>query len=127
MYSIALYFLSWLGYYMMDQYQQGLHLQTSKEMFLFSVWESLFLISMALGFFFSWQTYSRVKDEVHEVTLQEVYTEVIDNFGAAYDRICTSKAVGAFMKVIQPLLDKLEEITGRGGILSVGRPKNGYT
>jgi hypothetical protein len=53
-YSVLLYILSWIGYYCMSLYNQGLELESSKDMFIFSIAESMFLVSMALGYFYSW-------------------------------------------------------------------------
>ena len=63
-YSIGYYVLSWVGYYWMSRYNQGLDLQSSKEMFTYCIFESIFQISMALGFFYSWQTYSKIEGEL---------------------------------------------------------------
>jgi len=64
-FSIFYYFLSLFAYYEMECFNQGLNLKTSKEMFFFSVWETLFLLSMAMSYFYSWQTYSN-NDHVPE-------------------------------------------------------------
>jgi len=58
LFSIFYYFLSLLAYYFMEIYHQGLNLHSSKEMFIFSIFETLFMIGMAMSFFYSWQTYS---------------------------------------------------------------------
>lgn len=63
-YSIGWYVLSWVGYLLMERYNQGLELSSSKEMFQFSICETLFLVSMAMGFFYSWQTYNVDPSEV---------------------------------------------------------------
>lgn len=56
--SIFWYAVSLFAYYMMETFNQGLNLQTSKEMFWFSIYETLFMVSMAGSYFYSWQTYS---------------------------------------------------------------------
>ena len=53
-YSIAYYILSWFGYYWMSRFNQGLDLNSSKEMFIYCIFETVFQVSMALGFFYSW-------------------------------------------------------------------------
>lgn len=70
-----------VGYYLMEQYNQGLDLQTSKEMFQFAICEALFMVSMGFSYFFSWQVYSdpnysqhvAQKPEVIAVDLKEVF------------------------------------------------------
>jgi hypothetical protein len=116
-YSVGFYILSWVGYAMMDQYQQGLYLQSSKEMFIFAVWETLFLTSMALGFFYSWQTYSKMEDEVEEVALREVWADSVEGLKRCLDTLCMSRPIQIIMYALQPILDKLEKMTGPGGYL----------
>ena len=86
-------------------------------MFIFSIWESLFLVSMALGFFYSWQTYSQIENEVNDMTLREVYYSTIVDMKQAYDKLCFSTTLGKIMFFVSPVMEKLEQITGRGGNL----------
>ena len=54
---------------MMERYNQGLDLKSSKEMFLFSICETVFMSSMAMSYFYSWQTYSVSQDSVSRKSL----------------------------------------------------------
>lgn len=47
-----------LGYVLMQKYHQGLDIKSSRDMFLFTASETLFMVSMAMCYFFSYQTYS---------------------------------------------------------------------
>jgi hypothetical protein len=42
----------------MAQLNQGLDMKTSKDMFLYTASETLFMVSMALCYFFCFQTYA---------------------------------------------------------------------
>jgi hypothetical protein len=57
-YSMVWYAGSLVGYAAMERNSQGLHLKTSQEMFLFTASETLFMVSMALCYFYTWQTYT---------------------------------------------------------------------
>lgn len=61
-----------------------------------------------------------MKDEVSEATLLEVYSSSFENFRFIYDKLCMSKVLTNVMMILQPMLDKLESLTGRGGNLNVG-------
>lgn len=52
--SIFWFFVSIIGYFMMERYNQGLDLKSSAEMFLFSICETVFMCSMAMSYFYSW-------------------------------------------------------------------------
>lgn len=56
--SVIWFFISIAGYLMMARMNQGLNLKSSSEMFIFSIYETIFMVSTALNFFYSWQTYS---------------------------------------------------------------------
>ena len=57
-YGSIWYIGSLVGYGLMENYSQGLHLGSSREMFLFTASETLFMVSMALSYFYCWQTYA---------------------------------------------------------------------
>jgi len=46
------YMGSLIGYYYMMQRNQGLQMETSQDMFLYTASESLFMISMAMCYFY---------------------------------------------------------------------------
>lgn len=46
------YMGSLVGYYYMTQRNQGLQMETSQDMFLYTASESLFMISMAMCYFY---------------------------------------------------------------------------
>ena len=52
--SVGWFIISVIGYLMMANYNQGLALQSSSEMFLFSVCETVFMVATGLNFFYSW-------------------------------------------------------------------------
>ena len=56
--AIVWYGGSILGYGLMQVNGQGLTNISSKDMLIFSASETLFMVSMALCYFYSWQTYS---------------------------------------------------------------------
>jgi len=58
------YIGSLVGYGLMENFSQGLHIKSSRDMFLFTASESLFMVSMAMSSFFSWQTYTPVDDQI---------------------------------------------------------------
>lgn len=89
-------------------------------MFIFSVWESVFLVSMAFGFFYSWQTYCEMDNEIEPTTLMEVFQQTKEGLGKIYRALCFSKSLGEFMSILTPPLDALEKFTGRGGNLRSG-------
>ena len=47
-----------VGYYLMQVNGQGLSIKSSRDMFLYTASEALFMISMAMCYFYSWQTYA---------------------------------------------------------------------
>jgi hypothetical protein len=53
-YGMIWYAGSLLGYFLMEKFHQGLDFSTSKEMFFFTASETLFMVSMAMSFFFSY-------------------------------------------------------------------------
>ena len=53
-YGMLWYMGSLFGYFMMEQMNQGLDLKTSQEMFYYTASETLFLVSMAMSYFFSY-------------------------------------------------------------------------
>jgi hypothetical protein len=52
------YIGSLAGYAFMEAYHQGLHLNSSREMFYYTASETLFMVSMGMCYFYSWQTYA---------------------------------------------------------------------
>lgn len=88
--SIFWFFVSLIGYFKMEVYHQGLDLQSSKEMFCFSAWETLFLVSMAMSYFYSWQTYSVDQTEVAHVGFRECINHFINESGLVWERIMSS-------------------------------------
>ena len=86
-------------------------------MFIYSIWESVFLVSMALGFFYSWQTYCKIEGEVEQLKLREVVKNTREDFAVFYDKLCMSQTLNKLMYWLAPLLEKLEHLTGRGGNL----------
>ena len=48
------YIGSLVGYCIMENYGQGLSIRTSQEMFFYTVGETLFMVSMAMSYFFSY-------------------------------------------------------------------------
>ena len=69
--SIFWFFGSIVAYTLMEKYHQGLNLHSSKEMFLFSCCETFFMVSMAMSYFFSWQTYS-LNTGINDAKVMEV-------------------------------------------------------
>ena len=53
-YGMVWYAGSLVGYCMMETYHQGLALKSSKEMFIFTASECLFMVSMAMSYFYSY-------------------------------------------------------------------------
>ena len=89
--SIFWFGVSIFGYTMMEKYNQGLELQSSQEMFCFSACETLFLLSMAMSYFYSWQTYSFDETEVVAVDMRDVmkHSKIIAKY--YWRRMCMSK------------------------------------
>lgn len=58
MYGMVWYVGSLVGYCIMQLYNQGLSLKTSQEMFFYTAGETLFMVSMAMSYFFSYQTFA---------------------------------------------------------------------
>lgn len=90
--AIVWYGGSILGYGLMQVNGQGLTNISSKDMLIFSASETLFMVSMALCYFYSWQTYSidtqfdhqasrsvQNKDMIQAVHLPEVLHSLIGN------------------------------------------------
>lgn len=57
-YGMMWYAGSLIGYCLMEKFNQGLDLKTSQEMFFFTASETVFMVSMAMSYFFSYQTYA---------------------------------------------------------------------
>lgn len=76
--SIFWFFVSLIGYFKMESYHQGLDIQSSYEMFCFSAWETLFLVSMSMSYFYSWQTYSVDQSEAAQVGFRECVNYAIE-------------------------------------------------
>jgi len=53
-YGMLWYVGSLVGYALMEKFDQGLRIRTSKEMLMFTASETLFMVSMALSYFYSW-------------------------------------------------------------------------
>ena len=93
-------------------------------MFVFSGCETLFMLSMAMSYFYSWQVYSdpdangvSENDEVMACDLKEVIDSSIESFKSGFNRCCQSPLLLSVMTSVQPLTDRLEKFTGRGGNL----------
>ena len=98
--SIFWFFTSIFGYFLMESYNQGLDLKSSAEMFMFSICETVFMCSMSMSFFYSWQTYSledgklmssaereKHKPEVIEVGFREVLVQSGDAISEAVSHV----------------------------------------
>ena len=57
-FGMAWYVGSLVGYFLMEKCDQGLDLHSSHELFFYTASETLFMVSMAMSYFFSYQTYS---------------------------------------------------------------------
>ena len=82
------------------------------------------MVSMALSYFYSWQVYSdpsnpevSEKDEVVACDLKEVAEQTLEQIRESYDKCCASEGLKRIMMTVQPLVQKMEGLTGRGGNL----------
>lgn len=48
------YIGSLVGYFFMEKFDQGLNIETSEQMLFFTASETLFMISMAMSYFYSY-------------------------------------------------------------------------
>jgi hypothetical protein len=115
LWSIFWYFMSVISYGFMQTFNQGLHLRSSKEMFYFSIWETLFMVSMAMSYFYSWQTYSLndmltkngpldcSKAEVVGVTFREVLRHSRNRLLYNLHVLCLSSACVGLSQMLNPL------------------------
>ena len=97
-YGLVWYVLCCIGYALMNAYNQGLQLETSKDMFLFTASECLFMVSMAFSYFYSYQTYAidhfqegaekSAKDVVVGVEFREVLSHVATKIEVLRWRCC---------------------------------------
>jgi len=116
----------------MEKFNQGLNLQTSQEMFLFSICETVFMVSMAMSNFYSWQTYSGGYDpnskedqELIPVGFRQVFAESLIKFQAKWKEMCSSNLCVKMQQVCDPVFSQLEQFTGRGGlVLNINRKFN---
>ena len=85
------------------------------------------MVSMAMCYFYSWQTYAvapensdeaEVWDQVVAVELAEVVRSVSASFAACWRSLLNTVICQKILTVSEPLLTKLEGFTGRGGYLS---------
>lgn len=53
-YGMVWYAGSLFGYALMEKFEQGLNIKSSEEMFIFTAAETLFMVSMALCYFYTW-------------------------------------------------------------------------
>ena len=126
--SIFWFFTSVVGYFLMESYNQGLDLKSSAEMFMFSIFETIFMCSMSMSFFYSWQTYSiedskslssaereKHKPEVIEVGFREVLIKTGDLVSENVNYVIGSSFCEKCKTFLDPILSRLEDITGRGG------------
>lgn len=74
---------SLIGYAAMEKTGQGLHLKTSQEMFLFTASETLFMVSMALCYFYTWQTYTLNDQQMEEAEINYVHDVYPCEYGEA--------------------------------------------
>lgn len=118
----------------MEKYTQGLHLKTSQEMFFFTASETLFMVSMALCYFYTWQTYSLNDEQLNEVEISYVhdvypveYGEAVRHmmrrFNVCGDSIMRTSLCVRIQQICEPVLNKLETVTGFGGNLNSGSSK----
>ena len=90
--------------------------------------------SMAMSFFYSWQTYSfqdgkqlssaekeKMKPEVIDVGFREVLVQTGDNISSLVTDILNSNCCEQIKYFLDPLLIRLEVITGRGGNMTQGQ------
>ena len=118
--SVFWFAASVAGYLMMARYNQGLNLQSSTEMFVFSVFETVFMVATALNFFYSWQTYASASEpgstpEVIEVPLRSVSSYFLADLKSILGLVCECRPLSIFFDSMQPGLGRLERLTGRGG------------
>ena len=90
-------------------------------MFVFSAWETLFMVSMAMSYFYSWQTYSIESAEVTPVELREVFRHTAMELRARREWICQTRICQGLHALCGPILAKLEGLFGRGGNLAAGQ------
>mmetsp|Transcript_8341 Transcript_8341/g.13953 ORF Transcript_8341/g.13953 Transcript_8341/m.13953 type:complete len:257 (+) Transcript_8341:321-1091(+) len=125
-YSIFWYFVSIAAYFMMESYHQGLKLESSKQMFQFSLCETTFMVSMAMSFFFSWQTYSlneplaylggdslKVESKIQEfevlpVSFAEVFKYSRNQLYFWWQYLCFSRACIRLQFILDPVFLALE-------------------
>ena len=95
-------------------------------MFVFSVFETVFMVGMALNFFYSWQSYSstvqegEVMPEVVAIPLRQVADLILQNAQARWRHFISSGPIATTLNLVQPILKRLEQMTGRGGQLTNG-------
>lgn len=80
------YMGSLVGYFYMCMFNQGLQMETSLDMFLYTASETIFMISMAMCYFYCFQTYAveqssinSANGEVIPVEIGEVGRYVLEN------------------------------------------------
>lgn len=103
-------------------------------MFMFSICETIFMCSMSMSFFYSWQTYShedgkamssaereKHKPEVIEAGFREVLVSTGDFLSEKANQLLRSGFCEKCKIVLDPILGKLEGLTGRGGNMTQGQ------
>jgi len=121
-YGMVWYIGTLVGYGLMESFDQGLNIHSSKEMFFYTASETLFLISMAMTYFYSWQTYSADIGEVVDVQYTRVLQEVFSDFKAVIGVIMSTFVCRRVMEVV----GKMEQIAGKGGHMASGQSKQDY-
>ena len=132
-YNVLWYIGSIIAYCYMEKFNQGLMLKTSEEMFLFSICETFFMVAMAMSNFYSWQTYSGGYDpnsneeqELIPVGFRQVYAESLIEFQTRWKSMCGSNLCVKLQTICDPIFLKLEQFTGRGGIIGSMNRKFNY-
>ena len=100
-------------------------METSNDMFLYTASESLFMISMAMCFFFCFQTYAvephslkAKKGGVISVEFREVMSHVADRV------LASTPFSDRLLPFLSPFLHRLEGITGKGGHMATSVPSS---
>lgn len=89
-------------------------------MFFFSACETLFMISMAMSYFYSWQTYSVDPHEVEPVDFWGAMKDSSDHMSFIFRYINNTRLCLTISRIIEPISSRLETIFGRGGNLAAG-------
>ena len=97
-------------------------------MLVFTASETIFMTSMALCFFFTWQTYAVDTDCFDSVSFQKDiivgvhFSDVMVSVAAALiekqKELSETKGCMRFSRVFEPFINGLEAVIGRGGTLN---------